>query len=554
MTGTATQRQFNCTPNSTGTKQGTVKVDGKTLFNFTVNVLPPPPTVSSVSPLIAILNQSTMFTVEGSNLPNTTAFWIDECEDVTLLTGGTSTQRQFQCTPKTVGTKQIVVKDKQDGKVLFDSTIEVSSPPQTVCTPTIVYINEEIIPSNAIIEEGQDITHKWFVKNTSDCDAVNYHLGVYETKQNGGIYSNSQLSGIYPPFTLNAGQTGWIEAKFTLQDSGDFKIWVDIIDEKNEPLPTLSGGRLWTEFTVIQENISPSFEVSPLTVMLGQLTIFTVKGSNLSDMTAFWIDQCEDVTLLTGGTSTQRQFQCTPSWSIGTKQGVVKDKSGGNTLFFDFEVDVSSVPQTVCTPTIVYINEETIPSNAVIEEGQNITHKWFVKNTSNCDAVNYHLGVYEVKQNGNTYSGSQLSGVYPSFTLNAGQTGWIEANFTLQDPGNFKIWVDIFNEDDEPLPTLSGGRLWTEFTVTQENISPSFEVLPLTAKIGESTVFTIRGKNLPNSTAFWIAECAYLTNLGGTATQWQFSCTPRYSTGVKEGVVKDQPGGTLLHSFTVIVK
>jgi len=67
-------------------------------------------------------------------------------------------------------------------------------------------------------------------------------------------------------------------------------------------------------------------------------------------------------------------------------------------------------------------------------------------------------------------------------------------------------------------------------------------------------VFTIRGKDLPNNTAFWIAECAKLTNLGGADSQWQFRCTPSFSTGSKEGVVKDQPGGTLLHSFTVIVK
>ncbi len=80
--------------------------------------------------------------------------------------------------------------------------------------------------------------------------------------------------------------------------------------------------------------------VSPLTATLNESTTFTVSGSNLTENTAFWIDQCEGVTQLSGGTDTQRQFQCTPSWSIGTKDAVVKDYSGGNVLLV-FEVNVN---------------------------------------------------------------------------------------------------------------------------------------------------------------------------------------------------------------------
>jgi len=196
---------------------------------------------------------------------------------------------------------------------------------------------------------------------------------------------------------------------------------------------------------------------------------------------------------------------------------------------------------------------ESTSSDGTVEKGQSITHKWKVRNTSTCDAVNYRLNAYKANRNGRTYANSQLSGIYPAFTLKAGQMGWIEVQFTLQESGDLKIWVDIINEKGESLSALSGGRLWTEFKVIPDN-STVFEVSPLTANFYESTVFTIRGNNLPASTAFWIAECASLTNLGGTATQWQFRCTPSYSKGVKEGVVKDKPGGTLLHSFTVNVQ
>jgi len=81
--------------------------------------------------------------------------------------------------------------------------------------------------------------------------------------------------------------------------------------------------------------------VSPLTAKLNQSTVFTIIGNNLPDSTAFWIGECEDVTPLSDGTKTQRQFRCTPSHKTGTKQGVVKDKSGGNVLF-EFTVNVSS--------------------------------------------------------------------------------------------------------------------------------------------------------------------------------------------------------------------
>jgi len=39
-----------------------------------------------------------MFTVEGLNLPETTAFWMGECENVTTIAGGTTEERQFECT------------------------------------------------------------------------------------------------------------------------------------------------------------------------------------------------------------------------------------------------------------------------------------------------------------------------------------------------------------------------------------------------------------------------------------------------------------------------
>ncbi|MCP4701959.1 MAG: hypothetical protein GY862_34635, partial [Gammaproteobacteria bacterium] len=133
--GTAEQRQFRCTPSySTGIKDGVAKdkSGGTELYNFSVTVYPPVPTVFFVSPLAASLNQSTIFTVQGSNLPDSTAFWIAECADLVSL-GGTAEQRQFRCTPSySTGIKDGVAKDKSGGTELYNFSVTVSPPAPTV--------------------------------------------------------------------------------------------------------------------------------------------------------------------------------------------------------------------------------------------------------------------------------------------------------------------------------------------------------------------------------------------------------------------------------------
>jgi hypothetical protein len=80
--------------------------------------------------------------------------------------------------------------------------------------------------------------------------------------------------------------------------------------------------------------------VTPLTVRYGQRTTFTVRGTDLPSTLAFWIDNCQGVTSVNGGTATSRSFTCTPSFNkIGTQKGGVKDKAGG-TILYSIYVDV----------------------------------------------------------------------------------------------------------------------------------------------------------------------------------------------------------------------
>jgi hypothetical protein len=100
------------------------------LNSFTVTVNAPQPTVSSVSPTSATLNQSATFTVNGSNLRSGMGFWIADCAGVTDL-GGNSTQWRWSCTPgSSAGAKQGSVKDAPGGNVLqsFGVTVADSVP------------------------------------------------------------------------------------------------------------------------------------------------------------------------------------------------------------------------------------------------------------------------------------------------------------------------------------------------------------------------------------------------------------------------------------------
>jgi len=128
--GTSASRSFTCTPSfdKYGVQKGGVKdkAGGTVLYSINVTVNPPPTKVTSVSPLTVNYGQKTTFTVTGSNLPSTLAFWIDSCQSVTLLSGGNSTSRSFTCTPSySRGVKTGVVRDKTGGTTLHSFNVTV---------------------------------------------------------------------------------------------------------------------------------------------------------------------------------------------------------------------------------------------------------------------------------------------------------------------------------------------------------------------------------------------------------------------------------------------
>jgi len=107
-------------------------------------------------------------------------------------------------------------------------------------------------------------------------------------------------------------------------------------------------------------------------------------------------------------------------------------------------------------------------------------------------------------------------------------------------------------QDNGVVKDQSGGTELHTFSVEVEWGTPKVtSVTPTPAKLDEPTEFIVRGTRLTDEIAFWIGECEGMENLYRETEEQKFRCTPSLTTGTKEGVVKDKPGGTPLKSFTV---
>jgi hypothetical protein len=100
---------------------------------------------------------------------------------------------------------------------------------------------------------------------------------------------------------------------------------------------------------VVNEGYITVESVSPVTANPNQLTTFTVKGSNFIDSMLFSLESCSVIREIPGGTSTVRQYSCTPIAS-GAKVGVILDSSGGTSLYtFHVQVSAGVDPNVACS-------------------------------------------------------------------------------------------------------------------------------------------------------------------------------------------------------------
>ncbi len=124
--GGTTSRSFSCVSRTAGAQTLTIKAapGGTTLYNGTVTVSVPAPTVTSHSPSTATRNQVTTFTYSGSNLVSGMGFTMSNCDTTTDLGGGT-TSRSFSCIPRATGAQTLTVKTAPGGGTLYTGAVNV---------------------------------------------------------------------------------------------------------------------------------------------------------------------------------------------------------------------------------------------------------------------------------------------------------------------------------------------------------------------------------------------------------------------------------------------
>ncbi len=138
----ATELKFACTPKGTiGVKTLTVKDKPAGTVIYTgqvtvVNQTTPVPTinVSSISPVQAVLNQKTTFTLTGTGFVAGMAYTIADCDSIEGIST-IATELKFACTPKgTIGAKTLTVKDKPAGTVIYTGQVTVVTTTTRVAT------------------------------------------------------------------------------------------------------------------------------------------------------------------------------------------------------------------------------------------------------------------------------------------------------------------------------------------------------------------------------------------------------------------------------------
>ncbi|MCL2824927.1 MAG: hypothetical protein FWD57_13140, partial [Polyangiaceae bacterium] len=273
----------------------------------TIQVTPKvqPPTVDSVTPLIATVGDKVEFVVKGSNLSGDMKLYVTECKGESksgiLPLDGSSSERRATCVPQTVGSQPFTVYTTTQGTVsIAHGNVQFYTP---VATPKITGFEPttaKVAESTTFRVYGEHLPESLQV-SIPDCTTSTKTLGVDKEriitctpKYSGVRKVEIMLGPAQPPFVTRS---------------------VEFVDGASpSPKPTVSS-------------------LSPLTAKLGTKTLFTVTGNHLPSTTRLHIPRCTEATETgTTGSDKNRTLWCTPQGEEGTVEAVVKDDAGGANL------------------------------------------------------------------------------------------------------------------------------------------------------------------------------------------------------------------------------
>ncbi|MEM7378254.1 MAG: hypothetical protein AAF460_12205 [Pseudomonadota bacterium] len=287
---TAIRMRFTCTPEGQpGNRALTVTEGNESDNQLRVRFDGAAPTVTRVTPVAATVGEAVSFTVTGTNLDDGLSFAVQQCDPVSPLSGATATSRRFRCTFIDAGDKAGTVLYGGDVIHRFSVTVAAASNPEvTSVTPETARMSEPL----TLTVKGQDLP-----------DALSVSL------EGCANLSAASRSATEQTFTCQPSQPGNLVGTVSVDTDTLYRFTVDVIDDR----VTISS-------------------VRPGATRLGAITTFTVSGEALPSTLALDIENCVDMEPLGGGV-TRRQFRCTPTGALGTRDvGVLFDADSATPL------------------------------------------------------------------------------------------------------------------------------------------------------------------------------------------------------------------------------
>ena len=344
--GTAEKRLFQCTPSNIGLKKGTLQhnllyVPG----NFSVNVQGEvTPKVTSVSPTTATLDQSTTFTVVGSDLPDNLTFDIANCSGLEAINRSPE-QQQFQCTPTiNGGSQEGAVKDESGAKlkVFFVDVVAPVSETPIELPPKKVFKTHQVTDKN-----GSTTTVSTFHPSGSINGSVALESGTLDLKgQTLVIYGNLIHSG--GTLKVNGG---------TLIVEGDYRI----------QKPDGKGGYTYSNGNLYMTNASDKVQVNGSFIMASA-------GSHASRLAAGTLEVKGDFTQKgTFSSASRENFEATGTHKVvlsGVEEQSIafETASGGYSHFNVLEVtNTSGVLFTTPINVVNLINGHKLKAPVVVK-------------------------------------------------------------------------------------------------------------------------------------------------------------------------------------------
>ncbi len=291
--GDANTRRFRCTPTEAGQLAGEV-MSGPTALSFSVTAQLNSQ-ISSIAPLVGIVNQPIAITVTGTDLADDISMTLPGCEQISLLGNGSDTSRVFECVPSNIGTLNGTVTT---GAGTVEFTFEAFA--DTVISN--VTFNRGVAQTNEPVElvvAGAALT---------DSVALSWDGCVAEPQLVAGGTSSERR----------------------------FSCVAQTVSELTSFDGNVTDGLAQFDFSADVWPAAVVASVTPEQVTEGVSHTFTISGEWLRDGISVTLENCDNLALEPYTVATQRLFSCVPT-ATGTLAGAVSDGS----FFAGFDVSVS---------------------------------------------------------------------------------------------------------------------------------------------------------------------------------------------------------------------